>query len=388
LVKKANLRRLGGLTLLWLLGLGVLQALPADPRVLRLGLSRVQDTTLLTVILTQSVEARVSAVTAVSTPQLIIIFPNAVAAHLPLDLPGDQALVRQVRTLFTPGRKGVRIILDLIPGRPYVFWRQLRPGPGGMVQFVIGLNPETREESHPSPGLILTRRPRPPSSAPLAARKSSPVGDYGYKIAPRRLESEDFRELGRLAPGAAGVLHVLEKQGWKVTHQSESDRPGQRLIQKFVLTNPRYPILTVRFTHIAGSSAASPDINFVTLATDNLTGSEAQRYREMCQWSTNQIKKHFEDIGDYYSDGLKPLRIILRRQSQAEALRNFEVFRQFLTAAVPQHPQLTDDLLAHLKEKVNQRLEGVQYTLSDNPLVILNMEDFLFARVYFLGQVS
>ncbi|MFP3868418.1 MAG: hypothetical protein ACLFUU_09675 [Desulfobacteraceae bacterium] len=388
LLKKLNLLRLGGFMLLWLLGLGVSQGLAADPQVLRLGLSRVQNTTLLTVILTQAVEAQVSAVTAVSSPQLVIIFPEAVAAHLPSDLPGDQALVRQVRTLFTPGEKGVRVILDLIPDRPYIFWRQLRPAPSGMVQFIIALNPESQKETSQTPGLNLTRRPPPSASTAPKAKKSAPVEDYGYKIDPGRLESEEFRELGRLAPGAVRVFHFLEQQGWKVDRQSTADQPGQRLIQKFVLTNSRYPILTVRFTHIAGSSAASPDINFITLATENLTGSDAQRYREMCQWSTNMIKKHFEDIGDYYSDGLKPLRIVLRQQSQAEVLRNYDIFKQFLAAACPDSPQLSEELLARAKDKVNKRLEGVQYTLAENPLVILNMVDFLFLRVYFLGKVS
>jgi hypothetical protein len=40
--------------------------------------------------------------------------------------------------------------------------------------------------------------------------------------------------------------------------------------------------------------------------------------------------------------------------------------------------------MQHVNEKVNQRFEGVQYTLSENPLVILNMVDFLYLKVFFL----
>ena len=38
----------------------------------------------------------------------------------------------------------------------------------------------------------------------------------------------------------------------------------------------------------------------------------------------------------------------------------------------------------HVREKVNPRFEGVQYTVSENPLVILNLVDFLYVKVYFL----
>lgn len=387
LLPKPHLLLSGALIIVWLLGVGVCPGQSADLQVLRLGLSRVQDTSLLTIVLSKAVQPQISPVTAVSDPQLVIIFPDAGARRLPPVLPGDQTLVRQVRTLFTPGKNGVRIILDLIPDRPYVFWRQLRPAPNGLVQLIIGLKSESRSASRQPPGLNLTKRSRPggPPPSPVPQPITS---DYGYKMDSGRLESEDFQALGRLAPNAVRIFHFLEQNGWTVVRQSASDRPGERLKQNFLLTHPRYPVLTIRFTHIAGSSAASPDINFLTLATENLPGSEAQRYRDMTQWSVSQIKKHFEDIGDYYSDGLKPLRVVLRRQSQAETLRDFDFFRQFLAAACPQNPKLADNIMAHLREKVNQRLEGVQYTLSEDPLVILNMVDFLFVRVYFLSNVG
>ena len=33
---------------------------------------------------------------------------------------------------------------------------------------------------------------------------------------------------------------------------------------------------------------------------------------------------------------------------------------------------------------MNPRFEGVQFTVSENPLVILNLVDFLYVKVYFL----
>jgi hypothetical protein len=40
--------------------------------------------------------------------------------------------------------------------------------------------------------------------------------------------------------------------------------------------------------------------------------------------------------------------------------------------------------MTHINEKVNQRFEGVQYTVSEAPLTLLNLVDFLYVRVYFI----
>jgi len=42
--------------------------------------------------------------------------------------------------------------------------------------------------------------------------------------------------------------------------------------------------------------------------------------------------------------------------------------------------------MAHVREKVNPRFEGVQYTISENPLIILNQVDFLYVKVFYLGS--
>jgi len=35
---------------------------------------------------------------------------------------------------------------------------------------------------------------------------------------------------------------------------------------------------------------------------------------------------------------------------------------------------------------VNPRFEGVQYTISENPLIILNQVDFLYVKVFYLSS--
>ena len=42
--------------------------------------------------------------------------------------------------------------------------------------------------------------------------------------------------------------------------------------------------------------------------------------------------------------------------------------------------------MSHVREKVNPRFEGVQYTVSENPLIILNQVDFLYVKAYFLDS--
>ena len=99
-----------------------------------------------------------------------------------------------------------------------------------------------------------------------------------------------------------------------------------------------------------------------------------------------KIKSHYEDIGDYYDDGLKPLRIRLRERSKAIVLRDYEFFKKFLEVAVPQKPDLPEKIKKHAEEKANKRLEGAHYTESENPLVIMDMVDFYTLKVYYIGR--
>ncbi len=64
----------------------------------RLGLSKVAEDTLLTVILDRAATPRVSSREVSGKPQLVVDFPGARAGRLPSHLEGDELLVQQVLT--------------------------------------------------------------------------------------------------------------------------------------------------------------------------------------------------------------------------------------------------------------------------------------------------
>ncbi len=57
----------------------------------------------------------------------------------------------------------------------------------------------------------------------------------------------------------------------------------------------------------------------------------------------------------------------LREETKALTLKDATVFTNFVKAASGK-PQVADKVMAHEREKVNPRFEGVQYTVSENPL--------------------
>lgn len=362
---------------------------PAEVR--RLGLSRVGENTMLTVILSRAVDPRVSTRTVDGHPQLVVEFPGARAGRLPASLAGDNLLVEQVLTETSPAG-GVRIILALFPEQPYNFWRQRRPAAGGQSLFILGLRPDP---SAPQRRQEQAREPEPPEPEPPEQPEAMtgqepeppppPPEDYGFKEesgAPA--PPGTFAELQRLIPKASGLFQGLEKDGWVISESRTYDRPGQRFSRDYVLTHQQYPELAVKVANLPGSTPLMPSINIVVLTTDQLRGEAAAEYRSLRQWSFAKIRQKYEDIGDFFDDALKPLRIKLRQETQNVVLRNSRVFQTFLQRACPQQPQLSQKFIEHAKEKINKRFEGVQYTLSENPLVIMNMVDFLYVKVFFL----
>jgi hypothetical protein len=355
----------------------------AAVEVRRLGLSRVGENTMLTVVLSRGVEPLISTRTEAGKAQLVVEFPQARAGRLPTQLAGDDRLVDQVLTEALPGG-GVKIVLELYPDQPYKFWRQSRPGAAGQRIFILGLTPDTT---------AVQARPKPtpePWEAPKAeeAREPEPPPpppeDYGYKEERGITATGSFGELQRLIPKARVLLQGLEKDGWVVSDSHTYDRPGQRFSRDFVLTNRQYPELAVKIVNLPGNTPMAPSISIITLTTDNLGGEAAGKYLGLRQWGFAKIRKHYEDIGDFFDDALKPLRVELRKETQSLVLRRAAVFQTFLQRACPQNPNLPQMFMQHVKEKVSPRFEGVQYTLSENPLVILNLVDFLFVKVYFL----
>ena len=103
------------------------------------------------------------------------------------------------------------------------------------------------------------------------------------------------------------------------------------------------------------------------------------------KWGFSKIKTKYEDIGDFFDEALKPLRVDIRQQCQRLALSRADFITKFLQQAVPQNPKVAEEAMTHIRQKVNPRFEGVQYTLSENPLVILNLVDFLYVRIYYIS---
>jgi hypothetical protein len=272
---------------------------------------------------------------------------------------------------------------------------------------MVGIKPDSQESQGYSPGLTTDRRstavtqeetatstsprtyPSERESTPSAyseeraSQESSRSSDASSEY--RRPTSGDLADIARLMPAAGSTLGFLEQKGWSV-QKDTAGRGGNPGSQKFLLSSSRYPNLSITIENIPTRAAGSPGINVISLSTDKLADSDADKYRQMVRWDVAKIKSHYEDIADYYDDGLKPLRLRLRARSKAIVLRDFDFYKQFLEAAVPSQPDLAEKIKKHVQDKTNKRLEGAQYTESENPLVIMDMVDFYTLRVYFLGK--
>jgi hypothetical protein len=363
----------------------------------RLGLSKVAEDTLLTVVLDRAATPRVSSREVSGKPQLVVEFPGARARQLPSHLEGDEALVQQVLTETASPGGGVRIILDLFPEKPFTYWKQSRPGTHGQTLFTLGLKPDPRAlpvqarvvaPAEPAPA------PTPPPSEELRENETVPEpsapreDEGGYQEPKSSVAPGSFAELRRLMPIAARLLQGLEAEGWAVSESNRYDRPGRRFSRDFILTNHKYPELVVKIASLPANVPNTPNIDIIMLSTENLTGETATEYRGLRQWSFAKIKQKYEDIGDFFDDALKPLRVKLREQTKSLALRDAAVFQNFLKLACPNNPQVVDQVMNHVRAKVSPRFEGVQFTVSENPLTILNLVDFLYVKVYYLETPS
>jgi hypothetical protein len=359
----------------------------------RLGLSKVAENTLLTVVLDRAATPRVSSRTVSGKLQLVVEFPGARAGRLPGHLEGDELLVQQVLTETASPGGGVRIILDLFPEQPFTYWKQNRPGTGGQTLFILGLKPDPK--ARPVQARVV------PSSGPEPAPAASPRGEFrereplpesaapeedegGYQESKGNVAPGSFPELRGLMPKAAQLLQGLEADGWVVSESNRYDRPGRRFSRDFILTNRKYPELVVKIAYLPANVPNTPNIAIIMLSTENFTGATATQYRELRQWGFAKIRQKYEDIGDFFDDALKPLRVKLREETKALTLRDAAVFQNFLKLASPNNPQVADQVMNHVRAKVNLRFEGVQFTVSENPLTILNLVDFLYLKVYYL----
>ena len=140
----------------------------------------------------------------------------------------------------------------------------------------------------------------------------------------------------------------------------------------------------MKIAYLPANVPNTPNISIIMLTTDKLQSEAASQYQSLRQWTFAKIKTKYEDIGDFFDDALKPLRVKLRQETQAVALRDATVFQNFLKLACPSDPQVIDKVMKRIKEKVSPRFEGVQYTVSERPLVFLNLVDFLYLKVYYV----
>lgn len=193
-----------------------------------------------------------------------------------------------------------------------------------------------------------------------------------------------YAELRHLIPQAVGLWQFLERDGWAVVEAKDYDRPGKRFSRTFTLTNRRYPEAVINIAHLPGNVPGAPHINIIDLDFERLNSPTAQKYRELKKWDFGRIKREYDDIGDFFDEALKPLRVQLRKECQEMALRWSGMIEEFIRHAAPQRPQAAEEVMTHIKAKVNPRFEGVQFTISEKPLLILNLVDFLYIRAYYL----
>ena len=361
------------------------QAFGEAVEVRQVGISRVGEQTLLTVILNRQAAPLIIQRTHMGIPQMVIDFPQARAGVLPPQQFGDDLLVKRVITQVAPSGRGVQIILEMDPQRPYTWWRRSQPLKGGQIAFMIGVKPEGAPAQAqalppppPEPPTLEERRPEPaPEPAPEPQWAPPPSG-------PR--PAGGFPELRYLMPQATALWQFLEKDGWTIAETKDYDRPGKRFSRGFTLINPRYPEAIINVAHIPANTPGAPDINVVDLDFERLSSQTAREYREMKKWDFSKIKQTHEDIGDFFSDTLKPLRVKLRKECQDLALRWSTLVQEFIRHAAPQQTKAAEEVMGHIKAKVNPRFEGVQFTVSEKPLLILNLVDFLYIRIYYLGN--
>jgi hypothetical protein len=193
-----------------------------------------------------------------------------------------------------------------------------------------------------------------------------------------------FPELRHLVPQAGPLWQFLEKDGWTVAETKDYDQPGKRFSRTFALTNSRYPEAAINIAHIPANTPGAPNINVIDLDFQRLDNATVRKYRELRKWNFSKIKQDYEDIGDFFDEALKPLRVKLRQDCQNLALRWENLIREFVRHAAPQHPQAAEEIMTRIKAKVNPRFEGVQFTITEKPLLILNFVDFLYIRAYYL----
>ena len=147
-------------------------AAPPSVKVRNLGISRLGERTMVTVLLNQAANPGVTPHTGANRSQVVIEFPQAQAAKLPETLAGDESLVKSVKTEVSA--TGVKIIVAMFPDRPYRMSREILPLRKGLAMFRLGLQfdpnavqaKETPPAGYPPPPGGPTLTPWPTNTRP------------------------------------------------------------------------------------------------------------------------------------------------------------------------------------------------------------------------------
>ena len=246
----------------------------------RLGLSKVAENTLLTVVLDRAATPRVSARNVAGKPQLVVDFPGARAGQLPTHLEGDESLVQQVLTETASPGAGCASSWTSSRRSPTPSGSRAGPAPAGQFLFILGLKPDTKArpvQARVVPPSEPARRPHCAAGEEIPGERDGPraSSDPRTKKAATRSPKANvapgsFAELRSLMPKAAPLLQGLETEGWAVSESHRYDRPGKRFSRDFILTNNRYPELAVKIVYLPANVPNTPNIDIIMLTTENL----------------------------------------------------------------------------------------------------------------------
>jgi lipoprotein-anchoring transpeptidase ErfK/SrfK len=315
-------------------------AAPPSVEVRNLGISRVGERTIVTVILNQAANPRVTPYTGANRSQVLIEFPKAQAAKLPETQAGDESLVKSVKTEVSA--TGVKIIVEMFPHRPYLLSRQIMPLKGGLAMFRLGLRPdpdavpdkEAPPGGYPPPppaqtygtGLETGTRealPVPPPPPPVRAQgmeQNSPI----YK---------ELAEQGRMTTGqiitrySVPCVEVELKSGETIksfVHSIPSLKKISLTAQeRIALINGTHYLLVMK-----GTGNISTDKNKICVPLDY--SIEPQILPQYLSYAAKHekfilINRRLQYLGLYERGNLKHIFPISSGSSKSTPLRNFVV---------------------------------------------------------------
>lgn len=159
-----------------------------------LGLSKVGQDTLITLLLESPANPRIIPRSTAGKSQLLLEIPQGKTGRLPARIEGDGRLVREILTEPVHPGGGVRIILNLLPNTHFTYWKISRPVLSGKTIFVLGLKPEAH---------------------PLADQASGPrKGDIGTNLSQKGESKNEVKSAGPSADQPLAAVRQNHKCGF------------------------------------------------------------------------------------------------------------------------------------------------------------------------------